>query len=128
MGLSEVARIEAEMARHLRTLGFVEGSVKARMASLDASLQPPTDAYPRPQLFDRYPAIERDAELRSAALFDLRPHARLPVAAVVRVSFAKSKIVEKLYLQKLKNSKSLNLLTLFSGMFIAYVFRSNIQY
>jgi uncharacterized protein (DUF885 family) len=53
VGLSEVARIEAEMARHLRTLGFVEGSVKARMTSLDASLQPPTDADPRPQLFDR---------------------------------------------------------------------------
>ncbi len=79
IGLREVARIEAEMDRHLRTLGFAEGSIEVRMAKLDATLQPAAGADPRAQLLERYAAMERDAEQRSAALFNLRPRAPLAV-------------------------------------------------
>jgi uncharacterized protein (DUF885 family) len=79
IGLREVARIEAEMDRHLRSLGFAEGSIEARMVKLDATLQPPAGADPRAQLLERYEAMERDAEQRSAALFNLRPRAPLAV-------------------------------------------------
>jgi uncharacterized protein (DUF885 family) len=79
MGLREVARIEAEMDRHLRTLGFAEGSIAARMARLDASLQPRAGADPRPALLARYQTIVGDAERRSAALFNIRPRAPLEV-------------------------------------------------
>jgi uncharacterized protein (DUF885 family) len=79
IGLREVARIEAEMDRHLRTLGFADGSIEARMVKLDATLQPAAGADPRAQLLERYAAMERDAEQRSAALFNLRPRAPLEV-------------------------------------------------
>ncbi|MDB5906383.1 MAG: hypothetical protein JWP34_497 [Massilia sp.] len=79
IGLREVARIEAEMDRHLRTLGFTEGSIEARMVKLDATLQPAAGADPRAQLLERYAAMERDSEQRSVALFNLRPSAPLAV-------------------------------------------------
>lgn len=79
IGLREVARIEAEMDHHLRTLGFADGGITARMVMLNTTLQPPAGADPRPQLFERYAAIERDAEQRSVALFNLRPRAPLAV-------------------------------------------------
>ena len=78
IGLREVARIEAEMDRHLRTLGFADGGIPARMAALDATLQP-TGVDPRAQILASYAAMERDAEQRSAALFNLRPRAPLEV-------------------------------------------------
>jgi uncharacterized protein (DUF885 family) len=81
IGLREVARIEAEMDRHLRTLGFAEGSIFDRMAKLDATLQPSAGdgADARAQILERYAAMERDAAQRSAALFNLRPQAPLEV-------------------------------------------------
>ena len=79
LGLREVARIEGEMDRHLKTLGFVDGSITARMAALDASLQPSVGTDPRPQLLERYRAIKSDAEVRSGTLFNLRPRASLTV-------------------------------------------------
>ncbi len=79
IGLREVARIEAEMDRHLRTLGFADGSIEARMAKLDATLQPAAGADPRAQILERYAEMERDSEQRSAALFNLRPRAPLEV-------------------------------------------------
>ncbi|MET0856462.1 MAG: DUF885 domain-containing protein [Telluria sp.] len=78
IGLREVARIEAEMDRHLRTLGFADGAIPARMAALDATLQP-TGADPRTQILASYAAMEVDAEKRSAPLFNLRPRAPLEV-------------------------------------------------
>ncbi|MES2758924.1 MAG: DUF885 domain-containing protein [Pseudomonadota bacterium] len=78
IGLREVARIEAEMDRHLRTLGFADGAIPARMAALDATLQP-AGADPRAQILERYAAMEVDAERRSAALFNVRPRAPLAV-------------------------------------------------
>lgn len=79
IGLREVARIETEMDHHLRALGFADGAIVARMAQLDATLQPAAGADPRAQLLERYAAMERDAERRSAALFNLRPRAALAV-------------------------------------------------
>ncbi len=75
IGLKEVARIEAEMDGLLKQLGYTDGSIKARMEKLDASLQPPAEPDPRPALLARYEEILRDAEKRAAALFDLRPKA-----------------------------------------------------
>ena len=79
IGLREVARIEAEMDRHLRTLGFADGSVKARMDRLNASLQPAASVDPRAQLLANYSAMVLDAETRSTALFNVRPRAPLAV-------------------------------------------------
>ncbi len=74
LGLKEVARIEGQMDTLLRELGFTEGRVKERYEQLDATLQP-KETDPRPMLLARYTEIVRDAEKRSALLFDLRPQA-----------------------------------------------------
>ena len=66
IGLREVARIEAEMDRHLRTLGFADGSIEARMAQLDATLQPAAGAEPRAQMLASY-ARDGSAMPKSAA-------------------------------------------------------------
>ena len=79
IGLREVARIEAEMDRHLRTLGFTEGGIAERMRKLDATFQPAAGADPRPALLARYTAMVRDAERRSDALFKLKPRAPVEV-------------------------------------------------
>lgn len=79
IGLREVARIEGEMDRHLRALGYVDGSVEARMAQLDATFQPPPEPDPRPALLQKYAGMVADAERRSAALFNLTPRAPVEV-------------------------------------------------
>lgn len=81
-GLREVARIEAEMDRLLRQLGYTEGSVKERFDRLDTSLQPPAEPDPRPGLIARYQEILDDSVRRSEALFDLRPAAPCDVRRV----------------------------------------------
>jgi len=78
IGLAEVARIEAQMDRLLRTLGYTEGSVKDRYAKLDADRQPKGDD-PRPELLARYTAILRDAQRRAKDMFDLVPAAPVEV-------------------------------------------------
>jgi uncharacterized protein (DUF885 family) len=75
-----VARIEGEMDRHLRTLGYAEGTVEARMKQLDATFQPKGEADPRPAILASYTAMVKDAEARSAALFNIKP--RAPVAVL----------------------------------------------
>ncbi len=75
IGLREVARIEGEMDRHLRALGYADGSVEARMKQLDATFNPKGDADPRPAILARYTAMVKDAEARSAAIFNIRPRA-----------------------------------------------------
>jgi len=77
-GLKEVARIELQMDALFRQLGYTEGSVKDRMARLEADSQP-KESDPRPQLLAEYTRIVRDAERRSAAMFDLLPKAPLEV-------------------------------------------------
>ncbi|HEY5908031.1 MAG TPA: DUF885 domain-containing protein [Vicinamibacteria bacterium] len=75
IGLREVARLEGEMDRILRTLGRTEGSVKERMAQLKDDLAYPDDAQGRARIMADIETLIRDAERRSDALFDLRPKA-----------------------------------------------------
>jgi uncharacterized protein (DUF885 family) len=81
IGLREVARIEGEMDRHLRSLGYTEGSIEARMKQLDASFQPKVAAGedPRPAILEKYAAMVADAEQRSNAIFNLKPRAPVEV-------------------------------------------------
>jgi uncharacterized protein (DUF885 family) len=79
LGLRQVARIEKEMDAILRSLGYAEGTVEQRFQALNTSLQPPTKPDPRPQLLADFTRILRDAERRSAALFDVRPQAPIEV-------------------------------------------------
>ena len=79
IGLREVARLEGEMDRILRTLGRTEGSVKDRMARLRDDLAYPDDAEGRSRIMADIETMIRDAERRCDALFDLRPKA--PVIA-----------------------------------------------
>ncbi|WP_413674591.1 DUF885 family protein [Massilia cellulosiltytica] len=83
IGLREVARIEAEMDKHLRALGYAEGGIEERMKQLDATFQPRTagsgNPDPRPELLQRYASIVQDALKRSDALFNLKPHAPVDV-------------------------------------------------
>jgi uncharacterized protein (DUF885 family) len=78
-GLAEVARIEREMDRLLSELGYREGSVADRYATLQKSVQPPAEPDPRPAMLDEYGRILRDAEERAKSLFDLRPKAAVRV-------------------------------------------------
>ena len=79
IGLSEVARIEAQMDRLLRELGHTEGTVEARYDKLNDSVIPPAEPDPRPALLAEYTGILRDAERRAETLFDLRPKAPVEV-------------------------------------------------
>jgi uncharacterized protein (DUF885 family) len=75
IGLKEVARLETEMDRILRTLGRTEGTVKERMARLKEDLAYPDDAAGRARLMADIDTMIRDAERRCGVLFDLRPKA-----------------------------------------------------
>lgn len=79
IGLREVARLEGEMDKLLRGLGYTEGSVQARYDKLSDSLRPPAEPDPRAKLVEEYTRIVRDAERRSESLFDLRPKAPIEV-------------------------------------------------
>ena len=79
IGLREVARIEGEMDKHLRALGYADGPVKDRLAKLDATLQPAADPDPRPALLARYTEYVRDGEAHSSTLFNLKPRAPIEV-------------------------------------------------
>ncbi|ATQ77647.1 DUF885 domain-containing protein [Massilia violaceinigra] len=79
IGLREVARIEGEMDRHLRQLGFTDGSIDARMKALDKTFQPAAEPDPRAAILAGYAAMVRDAEQRSARLFNLKPRAPVEV-------------------------------------------------
>jgi uncharacterized protein (DUF885 family) len=74
-GRREVARIEAEMDRLFRQLGYTEGSVMERCIKLNQDVQPPAEPDPRPALLARYEAILADSVARAQALFDLQPKA-----------------------------------------------------
>jgi uncharacterized protein (DUF885 family) len=79
IGLREVARIEAEMDKHLRTLGLTEGGIEQRMRQLDERFQLPADPDPRTEILARYTAMVRDAEQRSKKLFNIMPKAPVEV-------------------------------------------------
>lgn len=79
IGLREVARIEGEMDHHLRSLGLVEGDIETRMKQLDARFQPKGEGDPRPAILASYAEMVKDAERRSASLFNLKPRAPVEV-------------------------------------------------
>jgi len=79
LGLKEVERIEHEMDGLLRQLGYRESTVKDRIGKLEDDSQPPAEPDPRPELLQEYDRILRDAEKRSALMFDLRPKATVEV-------------------------------------------------
>ncbi|NML60944.1 DUF885 domain-containing protein [Massilia sp. RP-1-19] len=79
IGLREVARLEGQMDKHLRTLGFAEGSIEERMRALDKTFQLPAEPDPRPEIIKRYNAMVRDAEQRSTKLFNLMPKSPVDV-------------------------------------------------
>jgi uncharacterized protein (DUF885 family) len=62
-----------------RQLGYTEGSIKDRYEKLNRDSQPPADSDPRPALLAKFTEILRDAERRSALVFDLRPKAPIEV-------------------------------------------------
>ena len=79
VGEREVARIQGEMDRLLRELGFADGSIKDRYLAYEKSIQPPATPDPRPQLIVEATQYVRDAEARAKRLFDLVPRARVHV-------------------------------------------------
>lgn len=79
IGLREVARIEGEMDKVLRTLGRQDGTVLVRMTALNASLQPPAEPDPRPGLIARHTEYVRDNIRRSQAFFNRLPKAPVEV-------------------------------------------------
>jgi uncharacterized protein (DUF885 family) len=79
IGLREVARIEGEMDKHLRSLGYNDGTVEQRMKKLEATFQPKMEGDPRPELLARYAAIVKDAQARSSGIFNLMPRAPVEV-------------------------------------------------
>ena len=79
IGLREVGRLEGEMDKILRELGYKDGTVNARYAQLDLALQPPAEPDPRPAILAENEKWVRDAERRAASLFDLLPKAPVVV-------------------------------------------------
>ena len=79
IGLREVARLEGEMDKHLRALGFTEGNIETRMKALDATFQPKGEGDPRPAILARYKEMVMDALARSESLFNLKPRAPVDV-------------------------------------------------
>jgi uncharacterized protein (DUF885 family) len=79
IGLREVSRIESEMNRQLRALGYTQGSVKERYEALERSVQPPAAPDPRPALLAEHERILRDAEDRAKSLFEITPTAPVRV-------------------------------------------------
>ena len=73
IGLREVARIEKEMDTILRRLGRTQGSVKDRVEKLKQDLGYPRTEAGRKLIMADVEGILRDAEKRSAALFDKTP-------------------------------------------------------
>ncbi len=82
IGLREVARLEREMDVRLRALGHTDGTVNERFGRLAAGNPLPAEPDPRAAMIARYTEIIRDAEKRSAALFNLKPVAPVEVRRV----------------------------------------------
>jgi uncharacterized protein (DUF885 family) len=82
LGLREVARIESEMDKELVALGYKTGSLRERVAKLQADTQPPAQPDPRPAMMQETLRIVRDAELRAQPLFPVRPKAPIEVKRV----------------------------------------------
>ena len=79
IGLNEVARLEKEMDTIFRRLGRTEGSINERSEKLKQDLAYPRTEAGRASIMTDAESILRDAETRSAALFDKTPKARVVV-------------------------------------------------
>jgi uncharacterized protein (DUF885 family) len=79
IGLREVARIEREMDMLLRQLGYTDGALMQRYEKLEVASQPDSTTDPRAHMLAVGVRIVRDAERRSADLFDLRPRAQIEI-------------------------------------------------
>ena len=79
IGLRQVAAIEKQMDELLRKLGRAQGSVKDRVEQLKKDQGYPLTEDGRRQIMAETERILRDAEVRSASLFENRPKA--PVVA-----------------------------------------------
>ncbi len=79
IGLREVARIETEMDRILRSIGRNEGSVRERVDALKRDLAYSNDDAGRTAIMDDIETMMRDAERRADSVFDIRP--KTPVIA-----------------------------------------------
>jgi uncharacterized protein (DUF885 family) len=88
IGLREVARIQGEMEKLLAQLGYKDGTLQARMEQLNAKVNPPPEPDPRPEILAHVIAVVKDAEQRSAAVFDLRPKA--PVTVIREPAFSEA--------------------------------------
>jgi uncharacterized protein (DUF885 family) len=73
IGLAEVARIETEMDRLFRSLGYSDGTIKEREEQLAASLSYPNTDEGRRQIMSDIEGILADALARTADSFDVRP-------------------------------------------------------
>jgi uncharacterized protein (DUF885 family) len=73
VGLAEVARIEAEMDRLFRTIGYTEGTIAEREKRLAADQSYPNTDGGRRQIMSDIDGILADALARTAASFDVRP-------------------------------------------------------
>lgn len=77
IGLREVARIEAEMDSLFRLVGLREGTIKERGDRLRERLAYPVNEEGRRRIMADIDSIMADALVRSAALFDVMPRARV---------------------------------------------------
>lgn len=82
IGLREVARLEKEMDAILRSLGRTDGPLNARIAALKKDLGYPITEEGRTSIMAEVNRILRDAQTRSAALFN-----QVPKSAVVAQPF-----------------------------------------
>jgi uncharacterized protein (DUF885 family) len=77
IGLREVARIEAEMDSLFRLVGLSEGTIKERGDRLRERLAYPVNDEGRRQIMADIQSMLADALVRSRALFDVMPRARV---------------------------------------------------
>ena len=80
IGLREVERIEAEMDRVLRELGYRSGTLEERLRALNGTDREATNPDPREAIVAKIGRIVDDAVVRSHEAFDVVPRARCIVA------------------------------------------------
>ena len=82
LGLREVARIEKEIDRVLRQLGYTAGTLEERLAAAQRKLPVIEGPDAAPKALARYEEIVRDAYKRSEALFDIVPKAKVEIVRI----------------------------------------------
>ena len=88
IGLREVARITGEMEKILGELGYKDGTLQSRIEQVNAKVNPPPEPDPRAEILAHVIAVVKDAEKRSAEVFDLRPKA--PVTVIREPAFSEA--------------------------------------